>query len=93
MKESHNFELARLKEKKKKKKKEKHFGCPVIFWLGTFAMFLHATTILVGYETLEDEWYIVIKASKFTVFETSRDCFVFSYIVYLCYPYICLMTL
>ena len=57
MKESHNFELARLKEKKKKKKKEKHFGCPVIFWLGTFAMFLHATTILVGYETLEDEWY------------------------------------
>jgi len=55
MKESHNFELACLKEKNKKKKKEKHFGCLVIFWLGTFAMFLHATTILVGHETLEDE--------------------------------------
>jgi len=30
MKESHNFELACLKEKNKKKKKEKHFGCLVI---------------------------------------------------------------
>jgi len=42
VKESRKFELARLKKKKKKKKKkkikEKHFGCLVTFWFGTFAM-------------------------------------------------------
>ena len=40
MKESRNFEVARLKKKKKKKKKkeEKHFGHLATFWFGTFAM-------------------------------------------------------
>jgi len=41
MKESHKFELARLKKKKnkrKKKKKGKHFGRLATFWFGTFAM-------------------------------------------------------
>ena len=40
VKESHKFELARLK---KKKKKEKHFGRLVTFWFGTFAMHFSAT--------------------------------------------------
>ena len=46
VKESRKFELARLKKKKKKKKKkktEKHFGCLVTFWFGTFAMLFSAT--------------------------------------------------
>jgi len=38
--------------------------------------------------TLEDEWYVVIKAYKLTVFEILRDFFVLSYIACLCYPYI-----
>ena len=32
-------------------------------------------------KTLEDEWYIVIKAYQFTVFEILRDVFVVSYFV------------
>jgi len=43
MKESHKFELARLKKKKKKKKKEKHFGRLVTFWFGTSAMLFSTT--------------------------------------------------
>ena len=31
-------------------------------------------------KTLEDEWYVVIKAYKFTVFETSFVLFVLPYI-------------
>ena len=37
--------------------------------------------------TLEDEWYIVIKAYKLTVFEILRDFFVLSYIACPRYPY------
>ena len=53
MKESHKFELARLK--KKKKKKEKHFGRLVTFWFGTFAMLFSATGCVFVIKTLEDE--------------------------------------
>jgi len=51
VKESREFELARVK-KKKKKQKEKHFGRPVTFWFGTFAMLLlfSATGCVVGHE-------------------------------------------
>ena len=47
MKESHKFELARLKKKKKKKKKEKHFDRLVTFWFGVFAMLFSATGCVV----------------------------------------------
>jgi len=40
MKESHEFELARLKKKEKKKKKEKYFGRLATFWFSIFAMLL-----------------------------------------------------
>ena len=41
-------------------------------------------------KTLEDGWYVVINAYKFTVFEIWRDIFasVLSYIACPCYPYI-----
>jgi len=56
MKESHKFELARLKKKKKKKKKkEKHFCRLVTFWFGTFAMLFSTCGCVVCHETLEDE--------------------------------------
>ena len=54
VKESHKFELARLKKKKnkkKKKKKEKHFGCLVTFWFGTFAMLFSATGCVFHHES------------------------------------------
>ena len=51
MTESHNFELAHLKEKKKKKK-EKHFAT---FWFSTFC---HAIGTVVVMKLLKDEWYV-----------------------------------
>ena len=84
MKESCNFELARLK-KKKKKKERKTFGRLAILWFGTFAMLFHATKHVVGHEALKNEWCIVIKAYRFSVFEILRD-FVLSYIVCPRYP-------
>jgi len=44
--------------------------------------------VLLVIKTLEDEWYVVIKAYKLTVFEILRDFFVLSYIVCPRYPYI-----
>jgi len=48
VKELRKFELAHLK--KKKKKKEKHFGCLVTFWFGTFAMLFSATGCVVRHK-------------------------------------------
>ena len=39
-------------------------------------------------KTLDDEWYVVIKAYKLTVFEILRNFFVLSYIARPRYPYI-----
>jgi len=39
-------------------------------------------------KTLDDEWYVVIKAYKLTVFEILRDFNVLSYIACPRYPYI-----
>ena len=39
-------------------------------------MLSRATGSLVSHETLEDEWYVVIKAYKPTVFEILRDFFI-----------------
>ena len=50
VKESHKFELARLK---KKKKKEKHFGRLVTFWFGTFTMLFSATGCVVHHENAQ----------------------------------------
>jgi len=46
VKESHKFELARLK----KKKKEKHFGHLATFWFGTFAILFSVTGYVVLHE-------------------------------------------
>jgi len=50
VKESRKFELAHLK---KKKKKEKHFGCLVTFWFGTFMMLFSATGCVVRHENTQ----------------------------------------
>jgi len=42
-------------------------------WFGTFAFFLTLTGVLLVMKTLEDGWYIVMNAYKFTVFEIWRD--------------------
>ena len=53
--------------------------------VATFATFLHATRSLVGHETLKNERCVVIKASKFMVFERY---FALSFTACLCFPYI-----
>ena len=58
--DSGNTELARLK-------KEKHLARFASSWFGTFAMFSCAAVVLLVVKTLEDEWYVVIKAYKLTV--------------------------
>ena len=52
MKESRNFEVARLK----KKKEEKHFGHLATFWFDTFVMLFCPTRHVVGHEVLENKW-------------------------------------
>jgi len=39
-------------------------------------------------KTLKDEWFVVIKAYKLTVFDIWRDLFVSSCVACPCYPYI-----
>ena len=79
VKDSRNFELVCLN---KKKKERKHFGRLATFWFGTFS----TTRCVVGHEALKNEWYVVIKAYKFTVFEILRGFFVLSYITCPCCP-------
>jgi len=51
----------------------------VTFWFDTFAMLFSATGCVVRHmKTLEDEWYVVIKAYKLTVFEILRNFLVLS---------------
>jgi len=50
VKDSRNFELARLK---KKKKKEKHFGHLVTFWFITFLMLFRATGNVICHENTQ----------------------------------------
>jgi len=63
--DSGNTELAHLK-KKEERKKNIHFASS---WFGTFVMLSCATGSVVGHKTLDDEWYIAIKAYKLTIFE------------------------
>jgi len=56
MKESCQFELARLRKKKKKNKKEEHFCRLVTFWFGTFAMLIrHYNNLPFIFECFHDE--------------------------------------
>ena len=74
MRGSRSIELARLKkEEEERKKKEKHLVRFASSWFGTFARFSPAAVSVVGPYKLEDEWYVVIKGYKLTVFEILRD--------------------
>ena len=44
--------------------------------------------VLLAMKTLEDDWYVVIKAYKSAVYEILRDMFVLSCIACTSYPYI-----
>jgi len=85
MKEPHNFELAHLKKKKRKKKKKKKDNILAVRRLSGSVLFQCyfmplGNAILFIMKTLKDEWYIVIKAYKFTYFEILRDFLALSYI-------------
>ena len=70
---------------KKRIKKEEHFGHLATFYFGTFAMLFHANVVLLVTKALEDEWHVVIKACKFTIFVR-----LFCIVIFVCprYPYI-----
>jgi len=51
-------------------------------------MLFRAIRRAVGHEALENEWYVVLKASKLTVSEILRKVFVLAYIACPRYPYI-----
>ena len=56
-------------------------------WFGTFAILSRATgSLFFGMKTFGDEWYIVIKAYKLTVFDILRDFLVLPYIACTRYP-------
>jgi len=69
------YELARLK------KEEKNIW-PVLRFLGLvlFRCFLAPLGVLLVMKTLEDEWYVAIKAYKLSVFEILGD-FLYCYIL------------
>jgi len=52
-----------------RKKKKTNFGCFATLWFSTFAMLYCTIRSLLVMRTLVDEWYIAIKAYKFTVLE------------------------
>ena len=70
MRQSCNFELAHLN-----KKKEEHFGCLATSGLVLLRHFFAPLGMLFLMKTLEDEWYIVIKAYNFTIYEILRNLF------------------
>jgi len=89
--DSDNTELARLKKKKKERKKERKKNIwSVLRILGSVLLrcFLAPLGVLLVMKTLQDEWYVVIKAYKLTVFEILRGFFVLLYIACPRYPYI-----
>jgi len=52
----------------------------VTFRSGTFVLLFRTSGHVDCHENTEDEWYVVIKAYKFTAFETSFILFVLPYI-------------
>jgi len=78
------------RRKKKKKERRKKNIWPVLRVPGLVLSrcFLVPLWVLLVIKTLEDEWYVVIKAYKLTFFEILRDFFVLSYIACPRYPYI-----
>jgi len=84
--DSDTSELARLKKKEERKKNIS----PILRAPGLVPSrcFLAPLGDLLVMKTLDDEWYVVIKAYKLTVFEIWRDFNVLSYIACPRYPYI-----
>jgi len=70
---SRSIELARLK----KKEEERKNIWPVVRVLGLVLLrcFLVPLGVMLVMKTLEDEWYVVIKAYKLAVFEILGDFF------------------
>ena len=55
-------------------KKWSHNSSVTGFWFNTFTMLVHVIRSPVDHETLEDEWYVVVKANyTFRASEILRD--------------------
>ena len=88
VKESRKFELARLKKKKKEERKKNISPILRVPGLVLSRCFLAPLGVLLVMKTLDNEWYVVIKAYQLTVLEILRIFFVLSYSACLRYPYI-----
>ena len=88
VKESRKFELARLKKKEEEERKKNIWPVLQVLCLVLLRCFLTPLGVLLVIQTLEDEWYVVIKAYKLAVFEILGDFFVLPYIACPRYPYI-----
>ena len=73
--DSDSTELARLKKERKKKKEN---ISPVLRVPGLVLLrgFLAPLGVLLVKKTLDDEWYVVIKAYKLTIFEIFRNVYI-----------------
>ena len=68
MRDSHNLELAHLKNERREITFYviAHF---LSYWFGTFSMLSCTTGSLVGHENTQRGWYVAIDTNKFIVFE------------------------
>ena len=82
MRGSHSIELSCLKKEERNKKKENIWRVLRVPGLVPSQCFLVPLEVVLVIKTLEDEWYVVIKAYKFTVLE------IFLVLACLHYPYI-----
>ena len=83
------MELARLKKEEERRRRKKNIW-PVLRVPGLVPSRYILTPLGVFFviKTLGDEWYVVMKAYKLTVFDILRDFFVLPYIACPRYPYI-----
>jgi len=82
------MELARLKKEEERRRKKNIWPVLRVPGLVPLRYILAPLGVFFVMKTLGDEWYVVIKAYKLTVFDILRDFFVLPYIAYPRYPYI-----
>ena len=77
MRGSRSIELARLKKKEEEERKKNIWPVLRVLGLVLLRCFLAPLGVLLVMKTLEDEWYVVIKAYKLAVFEILGDFFLY----------------
>jgi len=76
---SRSIELAHLKKKEEEERKKNIWAVLRVLGLVLLRCFLAPLGVLLVMKTLEDEWYVVIKAYNLAVFEFLGDFFILPY--------------